>query len=48
MSAIFGRLVDDRKVTKASLGKHAVDLEMRGAAYDLERAKLSLAESDFR
>lgn len=48
MSAIFRRLVDDRKVTKASLGKHAVDLEMRGAAYDLERAKVSLAESDFK
>ncbi len=26
MSAIFRRLVGDRKITKASLGKHAVNL----------------------
>lgn len=48
MSAALRRLLEQRKLLKVTLGEEAITKELDGAAYDLQRAKASLAESDFK
>lgn len=43
---IIGRLLEERRLLKARLGNEAVRKELKGAEYDLEKAKVSLEEGD--
>lgn len=42
------RLLDERRLIKTNLGHEAVQKELKGAQYDLEKAKKSLEEKDFK
>ena len=48
VSPILRRLLDGRRLLKAELGREAVEKELKGAEYDLRRARSSLNEVDFK
>lgn len=45
-SPIIRRLLEERRLLKARLGHEAVEKELKGAEYDLEKAEASLNEGD--
>jgi uncharacterized protein (UPF0332 family) len=42
------RLLEKRRLLKSKLGPETIEKELEGARYDLERARASLAEPDFK
>ncbi len=48
VSAALKRLLEQRRLLKASLGEEAITKELDGATYDLQRSKTSLSESDYK
>jgi len=48
VSPIIKRLLEERRLLKSRLGSEAVEKELKGAEYDLEKAKASLNEEDFK
>jgi len=48
VSPIIRDLLEERRLVRARLGKKAVEEEQRGAEYDLEKARKSLEEGDFK
>jgi hypothetical protein len=42
------RLLEERRLIRSKLGEESVRKELEGAAYDLERAKASLSEDDYK
>lgn len=48
MSTTLRRLIEQRRLLRATLGDQAIKTELDGAAYDLLRAKASLEEADFK
>ena len=48
VSTTIRRLLEQRRLLRARLGNEAIKTELEGAAYDLQRAKISLEEADFK
>jgi len=44
----LGRLLEKRRLVRSRLGEDAIEKELKGATYDLKRARVSLAESDYK
>lgn len=48
MNTTLKRLLEQRRLLRATLGDDAIKAELEGAAYDLQKAKTSLEEADFK